>query len=574
VLAFLGATRTIARLVWLVGVVSLISAASPAFHDRVRLVTAVVPSVFPAAATTGTLAAGVVLMLLANGLRRGKYRAWLLATVLTAFATVAHVVKGLDVEEATLTAGVFVLLLTARHRFRAKPDPRSPRRVVALAVLGVPLATLLGFVWISVDLDGLAPRTTVGAKLVEALLGLVGIPGPVSFVDTATATRTAVGLAVLGASLLSLLVLAALQPAAGPHRADAEEHEAVRRLLGRWGAVDSLSWFALRHDRAVIFAPSQRAAVSYRVVGGVSMAAGDPLGDPEAWSDAIAAWLAEADAYGWLPGVLGASEKGALAYHRAGLDALELGDEAILHTADFTTEGRRMRGVRQAVARCQRAGLSATCSRVRDLDEETRGAVVASADAWRDGEVERGFSMALGRLADPEDGHAVVVLCHDATGALRGLLQLVPWGDDGLSLDVMRRDRSSENGIIELMVAGLMAQAPALGVRRVSLNFAVFRNVFARGERLGAGPVLRLWRAILLQASRFWQIESLYRANAKFQPEWVPRFVCFRSAVDLPSVSLAALRAEAFLVAPAWWRNLGRRDRHAEPAPDCAVPAA
>jgi lysyl-tRNA synthetase class 2 len=55
---------------------------------------------------------------------------------------------------------------------------------------------------------------------------------------------------------------------------------------------------------------------------------------------------------------------------------------------------------------------------------------------------------------------------------------------------------------------------------------------------------------------------------------WVPRFVCFRSAVDLPSVSLAALRAEAFLVAPAWWRNLGRRDRHAEPAPDCAVPAA
>jgi lysyl-tRNA synthetase class 2 len=198
---------------------------------------------------------------------------------------------------------------------------------------------------------------------------------------------------------------------------------------------------------------------------------------------------------------------------------------------------------------------------VRDLDEETRAAVVESAERWRDGEVERGFSMALGRLADPEDEDAVVVLCHDAAGALRGLLQLVPWGDDGLSLDVMRRDRSGENGIIELMVTDLMTAAPALGVARVSLNFAVFRSVFARGERLGAGPVLRLWRAVLMQASRFWQIESLYRANAKFQPEWVPRFVCFRSAVDLPSVSLAALRAEAFLVAPAWWRNLGERDR-------------
>jgi lysyl-tRNA synthetase, class II len=559
VLARSGTPATIARLVWLVGVVSLLSAASPEFHSRVRIVTQIVPPFFPAAATTGTLAAGVVLMLLANGLRRGKHRAWALATALTAFATVAHLVKGLDFEEATLTGLVFVLLVAARNRFHALPDPRSPRRLLSLVVLGIPLAVLLGFVWISVDLDGLAPGTTALARLGETVLGLVGVPGPVSFVDPEAAERSSVGLAVLGAALLLVLVLVALQPAAGPHRLDRTDRDGVRRLLGRWGTVDSLSWFALRDDRHVIFSPSRKAAVSYRTVGGVSLAAGDPLGDPEAWPGAIAAWLGEANAYGWRPGVLGASEQGAEAYHRAGLDALELGDEAILRTAEFTLEGRRMRVVRQAVSRCRRAGLSTTCVRVHDLDETTRLAIVDSAEAWRDGEVERGFSMALGRLADPRDGDAVMVLCRDETGALRGLLQLVPWGDQGLSLDVMRRDRSSENGLIELMVTDLMAAAPGLDVARVSLNFAVFRNVFARGERLGAGPVLRLWRAILLQASRFWQIESLYRANAKFQPEWVPRFVCFRSAMDLPSVSVAALRAEAFLVAPAWWRNLGHR---------------
>ena len=117
---------TIARLVWLVGIVSLVSAASPAFHDRARLVAETVPPVFPAAATTGTLAAGVVLMLLANGLRRGKFRAWLLATILTAFATVAHLVKGLDVEEAALTAAVS---LPARHL--APTFPRPPRSTIS-----------------------------------------------------------------------------------------------------------------------------------------------------------------------------------------------------------------------------------------------------------------------------------------------------------------------------------------------------------------------------------------------------------------------------------------------------------
>ena len=265
----LRAPATIARLVWLVGVVSLVSAASPAFHDRARVVAEIVPPVFPAAATTGTLAAGVVLMLLAKGLRRGKFRAWLLATVLTAFATVAHVVKGLDVEEATLTATVFLLLVASRHRFRALPDPRSPRRILALVGLGVPLATLLGFVWISADLDGLSPGSTPVSRLTEAFLGLVGVAGPVSFVSGEAAERTSVGLAVLGAALVLLVVVVALQPAAGPHRLDLAERDDVRLLLDRWGAVDSLSWFALRGDRAVIFSPSRKAGVSYRIVGGV-----------------------------------------------------------------------------------------------------------------------------------------------------------------------------------------------------------------------------------------------------------------------------------------------------------------
>jgi lysyl-tRNA synthetase class 2 len=156
--------------------------------------------------------------------------------------------------------------------------------------------------------------------------------------------------------------------------------------------------------------------------------------------------------------------------------------------------------------------------------------------------------MALGRLGSDRDPRAVIVLARDRDAELRGVLQLVPWGCHGLSLELMRRDRDAENGIVEQMVTGLMAEAAALGIDRVSLNFAVFRSVFARGERCGAGPVLRLWRDFLLFLSRFWQLESLYRANAKYRPEWVPRFVCFRSSSDLPRVSIAALRAEAFLV--------------------------
>ncbi len=411
---------------------------------------------------------------------------------------------------------------------------------------------MLGWAWLALDADGQAPGTSTAARIEHAFLGLFGITGPVQFVDPVDGDRAAIALVVLGAAVLLVAVLVALAPADGPHGLDDAEETRLRALLDRWGGIDSLSYFALRGDRSVMFSTTGKAAITYRVVGTVSLAAGDPLGDPEAWPGAIAEWLAEARSFGWVPAVLAASERGAEAFHRSGMDALELGDEAILHTAEFSLEGRSMRGVRQAVSRCERAGLTVTCHRVEDLDDECLTMVRERADQWRDGEVERGFSMALGRFGRRADGRAVVALCRDADGDLRGLLHFVPWGPDGLSLDLMRRDRDAENGIVEHMVAALMARTPSLGVNRVSLNFAVFRSVFARGERLGAGPVLRVWRSVLLSASRFWQIESLYRANAKYHPEWVPRFVCFRSSADLPRVSVAALRAEAFLVAPAW----------------------
>lgn len=538
----------------LVGVITVASALMPAVHARLHLVYEMVPDVFPAAADTGAAAVGVILVVLGCALRRGKFRAWLLATVLSATAVVLHLLKGLDVEAAVLCLLLTVLLLRARGEFTARTDLRSRSALLAVLTVGPVVATALGFGRLSLVDAGQASGTTSGQRLAEAVLGLVGIPGPVRFTLPEKADQAAVSLAVLGAIVLLLALLAAMRPPGGPHRLDAGERDRLRALLAKWGWMDSLGYFALREDRYVIFEPAGRAAISYRVVGGVTLAGGDPIGEPAAWGDAIAAWLAEAKAYGWTPAALGSSERGATAFHRAGLDCLELGDEAVVRTAEFCLNGRPMRGVRQAVARCARAGISVAVNRMSDLTPTEIAEVGAKADEWRDGQVERGFSMALGRLGDPQDGDAVLVRAFGPDG-LVGLLHLVPWGPEGLSLDLMRRSRGGENGIVETMVAGLMTAAAGLGVERVSLNFAVFRSVFARGERLGAGPVLRLWRGILLWVSRFWQIESLYRANAKYQPEWVPRYLVYAASGDLPRIATAALRAEAFLVMPTFGRR-------------------
>jgi lysyl-tRNA synthetase class 2 len=208
-----------------------------------------------------------------------------------------------------------------------------------------------------------------------------------------------------------------------------------------------------------------------------------------------------------------------------------------------------MRNVRQMVGRISRAGYAVEVCRVSEVASGVRQRAMTDAAAWRSTDTERGFSMALGRLLDECDPEAVFVAARQ-DGVVRAFLQFVPWGSDGMSLDVMRRDSAAEAGVNELMIVETLKAAPGLGIKRVSLNFAAFRAALERGERLGAGPVLRAWRRLLLFASRWLQIESLYRFNAKFQPAWQPRFLVYPTASDLPRVALAALEAEAFLTWP------------------------
>jgi lysyl-tRNA synthetase, class II len=286
------------------------------------------------------------------------------------------------------------------------------------------------------------------------------------------------------------------------------------------------------------------------------LASGDPVGDPRAWPQAVDAWLGLCKTYGWAPGVMGASSEGTRVFREFGLNALELGDEAILRTADFKLSGPDMRGVRQAVTRARRAGLTVRIRRHRDMSAEEMADAIERADDWRDTQSERGFSMALGRLGDPADGDCLLVEAIDGDDQVVAMLSLVPWGSTGVSLDLMRRSPQSPNGTIELMVSELALGAERIGINRISLNFAMFRSAFEQGAQLGAGPIARLWRGLLLFFSRWWQLETLYRSNVKYQPEWVPRYACYHDARLIPRVGVASVIAEGFLVLP-----FSRRDK-------------
>lgn len=539
-----------------IGLLDLSKAVFPRFeHSRMGLWTDFLPGIVTTVARATSLVVGIVLIMLAHALRRGKVRAWrAVVVVLPVSAAVSFV--HLRPATAVISLALLGLLVWGRGEFSALPDPRSRWRALGnLLVLGV-LDVGLGYLIISAR-----PRMIVGHpgvldRLEHVLLGLIGIEGPVTFAVERVSDLVYFSLVALGTLTAVSTLYLALRPERPAAELTEDDERRLRALLAQHGERDSLGYFALRRDKSVLFSPSGKAAIAYRVVSGVMLASGDPIGDREAWPAAIKVFMNEARLHAWVPAVIGCGETGGEVWTReAKLSALEIGDEAIVEVADFTLEGRAMRNVRQMVNRTERNGYKCQVRRIADLTGQEREDIQHAAESWRGTETERGYSMALGRFGDPADSQCLVSTAHK-DGELKAVLHFVPWGPRGISLDLMRRDRGADPGLNEFLIVKTLQAAPALDITQVSLNFAMFRAVLARGERLGAGPVLRAWRALLIFLSHWFQIESLYRFNAKFRPIWEPRFVVYPNARDLPRIGVSALQAEAFITLgrPRWPR--------------------
>lgn len=317
-----------------------------------------------------------------------------------------------------------------------------------------------------------------------------------------------------------------------------------RRMLLSPPSEDSLGYFATNDDRSIVLAPNGKAAVSFRVIDGVCIAAGDPLGEREFWPDAIHALERVARTNGWIFAAASISETGAKAYAHAGHRIIPLGDEAVIDTTRFDI--KVLPSVRKVVAPLKRKGYSVRIQPQAQLTADERDALRTSAEQWRHGD-ERGFTMASGRVGDERDGRTVAVTAYSPDGEMVGLLTFVPWGKRGLSLDVMRRSPHAPTGLTELMVTELAKEGPGMNVDKFSLNFVMMREMMEKGSSVGAMWWQKLMLKLLIFSSRWWQIQSLYHSNVKYEPQWQARFLAVDHGLNTARMLLAYASGEGFL---------------------------
>jgi lysylphosphatidylglycerol synthetase-like protein (DUF2156 family) len=518
------------------GALMLISAVTPEFDGRLRQLTGVVSPVLIDLSHFVASIAGFVLMLLSAGLWRRRRGAYWAALAVLAVGAVFTVLKGLDWQESLDLIIVAALLAPCRTAFNRRSRLSEPLRpswlLLLIAVVGAML--WLGFfayrdVAYSDELwwRFLVDRQASGflrAGLVLAILTLL----------------------VAGRSLLS-------SPGAHSH-GPASSDEIDRARLALEGAAHATpeAWLAMLGDKALLFSPSGRSFLAYRVQGRRWIAMGEPAGAIEERQELLWAFAEMADSYGGAAVFYSVGDEilGELA--TMGLAMRKVGETAVIRTAGFTTEGKGKQNLRTALNRAEREG-----GRFEVLPpgsaKPLEGELKAISDAWlaMHNGTEKAFSLGrfdidylnLTPLAVMREGDRIVAFAN----------LLVTPGE--AAVDLMRYTPEAPHGVMDYLFTRCVQWAKAQEIATFDLGMAPLAGL---EDRRIAPVFARVGALVFEEGGALYGFQGLRSYKNKFGPDWKARFIAAPVSTPLP----LALLDVALLTSGGWLGMLGiRKDK-------------
>jgi lysylphosphatidylglycerol synthetase-like protein (DUF2156 family) len=551
--------RIAAVSLFVAGAIDLLSSVTAPLRAHLHLIAQYLPVAVVQAAGALTAIAGIAMIMLSRGILKGQRRSWLVAVALLVASLALHLVHTADVVTLALCAGVLTLLIVQRERFRAQTEPATLVSAFVILAVGGLLATLGGF--IAVEVAGRVhhhplpawPEVFVGSA--ERLVGVQWVAFPSTIDRYASVSLLAVGLSLIVVALYLLTRpvvdrrLSSGRASVGRRAAELRARDIVRRH-----GTGTLDYFALRDDKQWFF--HRDSLVAYAVFGGVCLVSPDPIGPFSERAHVWDSFRRYVDRNGWGLGVMAASEEWLPTYQASGMRFLYIGDEAVVDPREFSLQGGKMKGLRQAVNRVARYGYTVRFLDPAHLNPEDAASMVELMAKSRRGEQERGFSMMLGRLFDPRDSGLLLTLVEGPDGGPVAMCQFVPSpAIGGFSLDLMRRDPGDHpNGLLDFALCSTISHLKEMGMKGLSLNFAAMRSIL-EGDT-GDGVTQRVERWALRRLSGVLQIETLWRFNAKYEPHWLPRYIVFDSAEQFVPVAVQIMRAESLTEVPVIGRLL------------------
>ena len=496
------------------GVILLVSGSLPAESSRLAILRDLFPLPLVEASHLAGSIAGVLLIVVARGLYRKQYRAWLMAILLIAAGFITSLLKGLDWEEALSLFVAATILSAFRSAFYRAPGQSvfrlswqwglgSAALLAAVSWIGLFAFSHIPYgneLWWQFAWHGDASRFLRASLAVAIIFVAFGL-------DSLISRRSRL-----------------LEPEPIPDR--------VRELV--FASQDTEACIALTGDKRFLLADDGKAFLAYADAGHSLISKGDPVGETKAGEKLIWAFREYADRLGKRCAFYAVGPDHIPAYLDMGLTILKIGEVGRVDLAGFSLEGSSKKDFRQARNRAVREGYLFQVIKAGDLEEHFP-ALERISDAWLNSKQGEEKAFALGAFSrDYLCNFDHAVLRHGASGPIIAFANLFQGaGHHELSLDLMRYDPGGPNFAMDALFAELMLWGKAEGFHWFSLGAAPFSGMQDH-------PLATAWNRIgnyvYRHGENFYHFEGLREFKEKFDPVWTPNYLASPGGLDVPRI--------------------------------------
>lgn len=507
-----------ASIIFLGGIILLVSGATPDMRYRVKILSGVVPEFFVETSHLAASLVGVALLIVARGLFKRLERAWIAAIVLLLFGAVFSIAKGLDWEEASILCVFALALWGFRDSFYRRPIS-GPFELswswVASVGTTVIVSTWLGFfvyrhveysnnLWWDFAWNDNAPRFLRATVLVFAVVAAFGLH---SIINRHSQRK---------------------------RKRDYTIPDAVPTLVAQCPHTDAA--LAMLGDKQFLLAPDDSAFIMYAQSGGSLIALGEPIGTSQSGKDLAWAFHSLADRMALRTVFYGVGPQSLPLFLDMGLVALKLGEVARVNLADFSLEGPRRQPFRYADRKVEKDGLTFEVIDVKDVPPLVPRLREIS-DAWLDHKSgsEKGFS--LGYFDDDYmQRFDVAVIKKD--GEIVAFANLWRGADKyEITVDLMRYMPNVHKLLMDALFAKLLMYSKDQGYKWFNLGAAPLSGL--NRSRL-ASRWNRFGSFIYRRGADLYHFDGLKAFKEKFDPVWTPHYMVCPGGLETPRALIDA----------------------------------
>ncbi len=521
---------------FLLGLVNVVSAVTPALPERMRLLRDFLPIDWIHYSNFLVLTSGLVLLLTSVYLFRGLRLAWWVALGLSILSVAGHVGKGFDYEEATLSMLALLALLRTKQQYFIKIDRRKGwfGALVFVATLNAAiLYGTLGFYFLDKKMFGFdfTWEQALGSTLRLFFLLDASYLNPLT--DFARHFMVSIAFAGMLSILLGLYYL--LLPHIVHFGTSSDELEEAAAVVKKFGH-SSLDYFKTYFDKQIFFNEKRNAFVAYKVARNYAVVLEKPVSaDQPTLRATLRAFETFCRESGLQPVYFRVPESDLGLFGKR--KSLQIGQEAWTDVQAFSLQGKDAKPLRNAFNRAEKEGME-----FKIYPAPVRMGVLqkckAVSDAWlAEGRHEIAFSGGI--FSYEELRQQTIVTVEDAEERVVAFMNLIPdYAPGEATYDLMRRLPDTPGWVADFLMSNLLLHLRNAGYRRLNLGLAPLAGL--GGSSLPERTLLFAYNRVKV----FAHYQGMRAFKEKFAHIWENRYLVYSSDADLLAMPQVLTKVE------------------------------